>query len=114
MDGIEIYEHGCEGFKELMRYQGWRICMLNYAERFIEGRELVLERHLETDEAFLLLCGKATLTIGEQMVKYPLEPLKVYNVKKGTWHATECTPGTQILVIENSDTTPANSEKLIK
>ena len=39
-----------------------------------------------------------------------MERGKVYNITAGTWHHIQVEPGTQVLVIENSDTSKANTE----
>ena len=40
-----------------------------------------------------------------------MERGKVYNITAGTWHHIQVEPGTQVLVIENSDTSKANTER---
>ena len=42
-----------------VKFNTWRIGFIKYAERF--SMVEYLERHLETDEAFILLDGEATL-----------------------------------------------------
>ena len=56
---IEKYEFSGEDFKVMMQFEGWKIGFLRYSERFSEFKQL--ERHLETDEAFVLLSGEAVL-----------------------------------------------------
>lgn len=48
-----------EGFNVMMKFGVRRIDFIKYAERF--SKVEYLERHLETDEAFFLLDGDATL-----------------------------------------------------
>ncbi len=67
------------------------------------------ERHLETDEAFVLLEGKALLI--EDDTEYEMEKCKVYNIKKGIWHHIVVSPDATVLVIENSNTSPDNTER---
>ena len=38
-----------------------------------------------------------------------LEPGKCYNVKKGVWHTHTLAPGSSTLIVENRDTSAANS-----
>lgn len=40
-----------------------------------------------------------------------LEEGKVYNVKSGTWHTLFMMPGSKLAVIENRDTSVANSPR---
>ncbi len=69
-----------------------------------------MERHLETDEVFVLLFGTASLVVGDDKKIYDLEPGKIYNVKRGVWHQVFIDKGSKVLIVENSDTTRENSE----
>ena len=88
----------------------WTIAALNYAERFDERNLVRLERHLLTDEAFVLLDGEATLIVGIDIACVPMMGGKVYNVKAGEWHHILVKPGSHVLIIENSDTDKENTE----
>lgn len=107
-NGLEIISYEGENYKPLMAFQAWRVATLNHGPRF--EKATYLERHLLTDEVFVLLVGEATLLIGEDAVREPLVPGKVYNVKAGVWHAIETKPGTSCLIVENDDTSRDNSE----
>lgn len=104
---MEIHTFDGENFKVAMESEGWKIGFLRYGDRFMKNDRS--ERHLETDEAFVLLEGKAVLI--EEKTEYEMEKCKVYNVKKGMWHHIIVTPGTTVLVIENSDTSAYNTER---
>ncbi len=108
MEGMEILSWGGEQYKPLMVYGAWRVAMLNHGMKFVKAT--YLERHLKTDEVFVLLEGAATLIIGEEMTRVPMEKCKVYNVKAGQWHQIETVPGTRCLIVENDDTGKDNSE----
>ncbi len=112
MNGIEISEHNERAFKALVRFEGWRVAILNYSERHSCEEISHLERHLLTDEVFVLLDGKATLIIGEELTQYKMEPGKLYNVKKGTYHNVCMTKDAKILLVENDGTGRDNSEYL--
>lgn len=114
MDGIEISEKFEGGFKILAQFEQWRVAMLKYADRKYFREIHFLEKHLLTDEVFVLLNGRAILIIGENAEQLPMEPRKVYNVKKGTWHAVFMDPEAEILLVENADTGRENSEYLPK
>lgn len=86
---------------------GWKVAYLGYCERFSKFTEL--ERHLETDEVFVLLRGSACLYIEEE--KYDMEPGVVYNVPKGQWHHIVVSEDAAVLVVESSDTSAENTEK---
>ena len=90
-------------------YGNWRVAFLNHGDVF--AKPTYLERHLETDEAFVLLEGAATLLIGADRREAVMERNRVYNVRKGVWHQIVTVPGTRCLVIENADTSLENSER---
>ena len=73
---IEIYSHSFEGFLSVLESDEWKIGLLGYNERFSALGEM--ERHLLTDEAFVLLDGSAVLHTDDQRLE--LELFKVYNV----------------------------------
>lgn len=92
----------------------WRIGIVNHAERLLPREvPLRIERHLTSDESFVLLEGKAELVLGENR-PFPHVSLaagKVYTVKQGAWHAVMTTPGAKLLVVENNDVSDANTER---
>ena len=85
----------------------WKVAYLGYCERF--GSLTGMERHLQTDEVFVLLRGEATLYVEDE--RFPMEQGTVYNVKKGEWHHIVVSHDAAVLVVENSDTAPHNTEK---
>ena len=110
--GLDILEHTGEGYARVVDGSKWTVAELNYAQKFDADGISYLERHIETDETFVLLTGEATLLISENAQRVPLEMLKCYNVKAGIWHNIILTPGTRVLVVENSDTSRSNTDYL--
>ncbi|KUK93722.1 MAG: hypothetical protein XE06_0936 [Anaerolineaceae bacterium 46_22] len=41
-----------------------------------------------------------------------LEPCKMYKVRRRVWHAQALRPGTKLLIVENCNTSLANSPRL--
>ena len=107
-DGIEILEHNGEGFSKIVCFGAWRVAFLRCEERLAHLKKL--ERHMETDEVFVLLEGKATLYIGLEKEPFEMEPFKMYNVKQAVWHAIVVSEDAKVLIVENQDTTEENSE----
>jgi ureidoglycolate hydrolase len=74
-----------------------------------------LERHNETDEAFILLDGRCTLIFctspdqPDALSFCEMEKGKVYNVKMGTWHTNLLYEGSKVLIVENLNTSKENS-----
>ena len=116
---LQIAEHRGESYKPVVTFGAWRVAVLNTHARFRRENITQLERHLLTDETFTLLKGMAVLYIADgdaehagTIVAVPLEPLKVYNVRQGVWHAVETGEDTSVLITENADTSVDNSSKL--
>ena len=106
--GVEVYKYDGEGYNPTMHFETWRVAFLNYGERFKEVK--YIERHMETDEVFVLLEGKATLYIDEDMKPVEMEKNKIYNITKATWHAITADKDAKVLIVENDNTVEENSE----
>jgi ureidoglycolate hydrolase len=113
---VEIRQNDEAGYKPLVYYEGWRVAILNDADKFRREHTTYMERHDQTDEVFVLLAGTASLYIGDggddspgHITLLPMEPKKIYNVKKGVWHCHVSTPDAAILIVENADTAKTNS-----
>ncbi len=117
MGMIEKYKYDGEDFKVVMKYEGWRLGLLRNSERFSVGSS-IWERHLTTDEAFVLLSGAALLMAkdeGGKVEKVEMKPCTVYNIPKNVWHhIIVADEDTTVLVIENSDTSAENTEKIMR
>lgn len=99
------------GFDALHTFAGWKVAFITCAEQY--GELKVVKRHLQTDEAFVLVNGEATLFTAdgdEPLVETKLQREKLYNVQKGTWHHLQVSKDALLVVVENSDTTGANTE----
>ena len=110
---IEIHEYNGEGYLPLVDFEGWRVAILRHNYEFASLTRI--ERHLETDEVFVLLSGNATLITKKSAESDATEELemeqgKVYNVPKGVWHHIVVTPDANVLIVENSNTCDENSE----
>ena len=106
---IEVYDYRDKDYKTVMSFGSWRVAYLNYGDEF--NRTLPrIERHMETDEVFVLLKGEATLVIGKELKKIPMEQHKVYNVPKAVWHHIMVSENTRVLIVENQDTCKDNTE----
>lgn len=107
-DGLEIREFSGRGFKRVHVFNAWSLAFLTQDDEYTHNT--YIERHMETDEVFVLLKGKATLYIGEDREPVAMEINKLYNVTAGTWHNIVCDEDASVLVIENSDTDKTNTE----
>ncbi len=104
---IEKASHHEPGFKVMTSFGEWKVGMLRYNERFSRFAEM--ERHLLTDEVFVLMSGKAVLYTDSQEVDMELGA--VYTVPAGVWHHIVVSEDANVLVVENSNTSIENTEK---
>ena len=111
VEGLSVRSWDGPGYKPVVRFGAWRFAELNHAERFAAENLSYRERHLKTDETFVLVEGEATLLIGEALTPVRMERGKFYNVKAGVWHQINTVPGTRVLIVENDDVGDA-SEKV--
>lgn len=107
---IDVCSYDGEGYLPLITYQSWRVAELRYCEE-LEVKNLdKMQKHDETDEVFVLLAGECTLFTGgngdviSEIDGIKMEPLKIYNVKRGTFHTHTPEKGSTVLIIENSNT----------
>ena len=110
---IEIKTYTGEGYLPLVDFESWRVAFLRRNERFSRLEEL--ERHLETDEVFVLLEGSATLYTradSGELCSFAMEERTVYNVRRGVWHHIVVSEDATVLIVENADTTKENSERM--
>lgn len=99
----------CKGqdWNVVKEFGGWTIGILRYSERFSQFAEL--ERHMETDELFVLLEGSATLYTDTE--ECPMEQNALYNIPKGQWHHIVVSPDATVMVVESTGTTLQNTER---
>ncbi|WP_258360814.1 hypothetical protein [Moorella sulfitireducens (nom. illeg.)] len=104
-----------EGYHPVIDFGTWRVALLNDAPEFRPEKLGKIEKHLSTDEVFVLLAGEGLLIVAggdgapEEVYCTWMEPGKVYNVRQGVWHWVLTAAGTRMLIVENSDTSEENS-----
>jgi len=108
---LEIFEYEGDGYDPTMSFENWRVAIANFGKKFDRESYNMLERHMLTDEVFVLLKGEASLIIGKDRKEYKMEPCKIYNVKAGVWHNVLIEKGAKVLIVENHDTCDENSEE---
>ncbi len=112
---LEISSYGGEGYVPLVDHGAWRVAVLRYIDELRVEALSTMQRHDETDEVFVLLAGRCILFLGEGKETLTgihacdMEPLRLYNVKKGAWHTHTLSSDATVLIIENRDTGDANS-----
>jgi hypothetical protein len=115
---LQITEYAGTGYQPLIDFANWRVAILRYHEELLPQHIEAAQRHDETDEVFVLLAGRCILFIGEGHDRLTciqaedLQPLKLYNVKKSTWHTHTLSRDATVLIVENRDTVVANSPQI--
>jgi hypothetical protein len=115
---LEVRDYTSPGYRPLVDYGAWRVALLNYIDELMPERLDTMQRHDETDEVFVLLSGRCLLFLGEgeetvwQIDAEDMQPLKLYNVKRGAWHTHTLSREASVLIVENRDTTDANSPRV--
>ena len=105
---MDIVEFKGEDFQVMVKSDGWKIGFLRYSQRFSEFG--VLERHLLTEESFILLEGSAVLYENHEPCK--MEKCKVYTIGRGVWHHIVVSPDATVMVVENANTSLENTERI--
>lgn len=113
---FEVKRFSGEGFKPLVSFESWRVAVLRYMDKLHPDKLVEMERHITTDEVFILTRGKAMLVLGgnqpsvREILPVIMDPGEIYNVKKNTWHTIILSRDAHIIIVENADTTRENSE----
>ncbi|MCF6689516.1 cupin [Raoultella terrigena] len=116
---VKVGQYDGAGLQSMFESAGWFVGIKNWKpENDIQHID-TLERHLLTDEVFILLDGACTLLVIDEndtakchFQYIPMEPYKVYCIPKGAWHNTISWPGVKLALIENRNTSAENSEFL--
>ena len=103
------------GYQAIIDFESWRVAVLKYYYDLIAENIVNFQRHLLTDEVFVLINGTCNLysagtsDIPGMIEQVPMEKHKAYNVKKGVWHAHTLSEDAEVLIVENQNTGAENS-----
>ncbi len=114
MKKLEIHEYAEQGYKPLVYSDAWMVALMNWDPRMAVNNARSIERHMLTDEVFILLQGKAAFYLeeGEGSLRVvEMQPGKLYNVPQGVWHNTLATTDVKFAIIENRDTNKMDTEE---
>jgi hypothetical protein len=112
---LQVREYTGIGYAPMIDSGAWRVAILRFVDELLPQRLGKMQRHDETDEVFVLLAGRCILFIGEgteyvtEIHAQDMEPMKLYNVKRGCWHTHTLSRDATVLIIENQDTNSSNS-----
>ena len=129
MGMILTYVHEGKGYNPYLIDKDWQVAQLNFenGQGFHDLKKV--DKHLKTDEAFILKKGIAVLIAAEltdNEIKFEVIKMQegvLYNIPKGMWHNIALAPDAEVFIIENSNThlsdfeyhymTEAQQQKLI-
>lgn len=103
---IESFAWVDPGYKPLLFSDGWQVAILNWESAMGPGNIAEIERHIKTDEVFILGQGHAALytEIDDEIQLVDLEIGILYNVPKGRWHNLVTARDTSLWIVENKGT----------
>lgn len=103
---LEILNFTEDGYKPLVFSADWQVAQLNWEPIFDLENAGEIERHLHSDEVFVLWKGKAILFVSTAtgMQLEEMQPGVIYNVRKGVWHNLLSTRDAAWIIVENRDT----------
>ena len=107
---LESYHIKEEGYHPFLIREGWQVAQLNYIEEQHIDNIYRIDAHHKTDEVFVLLKGVSVLILAEikddePFFKVELMKSKItYNIPKNTWHNIAMEKGSEVLIVERSNT----------
>ncbi len=113
---LEIRDYNGKGYQPLVDFGGWRVAILCHLDELKPDHINSMERHIETDEVFVLIQGIGILFLGgnqpavNEIHPQAMEIGKLYNVKRKAWHTVALSQDAKVLLVENCDTGEQNSE----
>ena len=103
---LEVDRHGGPGYLPLVFSAGWQVAILNWEPPIDLANLGEIERHVETDEVFVLWRGRAAIFVkaDDEILMEDMQPGVVYTVKRGSWHNLVASADVSLLIVENRDT----------
>lgn len=107
---IETYFHAGRGYEPLLVRAGWQVAQLNFLPEQRAAQIARVERHVHTDEVFILCKGGAILVAaadGAAGLRFEAVRMKAgvtYNLPAGVWHNIAMTPDDLVIIVEKDNT----------
>lgn len=106
-----------EGLKRVVESGTWFVGIKNWKPANDAAQFDAMERHMETDEVFVLLDGGCTLLVDQSENNncsdircIAMERNRVYCIHPGVWHNTITSRDAKLILMENRNTSMDNSE----
>ncbi|MBE7040275.1 MAG: hypothetical protein E7398_06080 [Ruminococcaceae bacterium] len=113
---IKEYAKEKAGFNIVMKSEGWQMAIVTYDEQYDAKNQMKIARHMTTDEAFVLIEGKATLLAvdeNDRREEISLMKNKIYVVEKATWHSLVLSRDAVLIAAENADVVCEDTERKV-
>src|SRR5512140_449154 len=113
---LDVCTYEGDGYQALVDYGHWRVAILRFEEGLLPEKQTSMERHLQTDEIFVLTQGRGLLILGgngsavSTLESQEMEIGTVYNVRQNAWHTVWLSRDASVVLVENRDTSEHNSE----
>lgn len=110
MSLIDKYFHFGNGYEPFLITPNWQVAQLNSSPELTIDRLDKIERHINTDEVFILTRGRAVLIAAENVpeaIWFEILDMKTgmtYNITKGRWHNIVMTQESEIIIVEDTET----------
>ncbi|HET7114948.1 MAG TPA: hypothetical protein VFI29_00555 [Hanamia sp.] len=110
MNLIETYRHEGSGYNPFLIREGWQVAQLNYMPEQDLLNISKMDRHLLTDEVFVLLKGTSILIAAtENNNEFQFECIKMkagitYNIPVRLWHNIAMDKGSEVIIFEKDKT----------
>nr|WP_197718651.1 hypothetical protein [Pedobacter schmidteae] len=107
---VETYHHKGAGYNPFFITDNWQVAQLNYMPELGFQSIEKLEKHMETDEIFILTKGTAVLIAGiETPAEFQFELIKMehgatYNIPVNAWHNIAMSVDAEVIIVEKSNT----------
>ena len=115
-DIVQVGRHDGEGYRPVIDSDGeWIVALMNFCESVTLAELGKIEKHLNTDEVFVLTAGRGALVLGGRGGGEPgrlhvvaMEHNVVYNVKREVWHGLVLSEDARTMIVErrNPETVP--------
>jgi len=107
---VETYYHEGAGYNPFFIKDNWQVAQLNYMPEL--GFQSIdrMEKHMETDEIFILTKGTAVLIAGiKTTAEFQFKLIKMelgvtYNITVNTWHNIAMSTDAEVIIVEKSNT----------
>lgn len=107
---IETYHHKGAGYNPFFVKDNWQVAQLNYMPELGFHSIEKLEKHMKTDEIFILTKGTAVLIAGiETKTRLQFQLIKMelgitYNIPVHAWHNIAMSTDAEVIIVEKSNT----------